>query len=126
MTDIFDLQSDFMSKAGQQVNEKTFAQSMLYADLITEEFNEFDECNNHDHKALKECCDIIVVASGYLISLLGTEKAKQAYELVHQANMAKLVGNVEKRDDGKVMKNDLYKNEIKAKLMADLAALIEY
>jgi predicted HAD superfamily Cof-like phosphohydrolase len=124
MTDIFDLQTEFMAKAGQVVSGNNFSQAMLYSDLVVEEFNEFDDCKNHDFEAVKEACDVLVVASGYLVSLLGTDKAKRAYDLVHASNMAKLEGKIEKREDGKVLKNDLFKNEIKAKLMADLVDLV--
>lgn len=125
MTDIFDLQTEFMAKAGHVVTGNNFSQAMLYSDLVVEEFNEFDDCNNHDFEAVKEACDVLVVVSGYLISLLGTDKAKRAYDLVHASNMAKLEGKIEKREDGKVLKNALYKQEIKAKLMADLADLVD-
>lgn len=125
MKNIFDMQSEFMEKAGQNVKCELISQSNLYADLVIEEFNEFYDIKNHDKEAIKECCDILVVASGYLISLLGKEKAKKAYELVHESNMAKLNGKIEKRDDGKVLKSDEWKKEIKEKLMADLANLIE-
>jgi predicted HAD superfamily Cof-like phosphohydrolase len=124
MTDIFELQSDFMSKAGQEINKLSIAQVWLYADLINEESNEFDECKLPEVEAVKEACDILVVASGYLISLLGKEKAQKAYELVHASNMEKLVGKVERREDGKILKNENFKTQIKEKLMADLAALI--
>jgi predicted HAD superfamily Cof-like phosphohydrolase len=125
MKNIFDMQSEFMEKAGQNVKGDLIRQSNLYVDLVIEEFNEFKDVKIHDEEAIKECCDILVVASGYLISLLGTENAKKAYKLVHKSNMAKLNGKIEKRDDGKVLKSAEWKKEIKEKLMADLANLIE-
>ena len=121
---IIDLQAEFMEKAGQRISGNDYKQSNLYADLIIEEFNEFDEVESDETEMIKECCDLLVVASGFLISLLGKEKAIKAYELVHNSNMAKLEGKIEKREDGKVLKNDTYKKIIKEQLMNDLAALI--
>ena len=125
VVDIFDLQSEFMDKSGQIINGFVDSQATLYSNLIQEELDEFYAENYHDHASAKEACDIIVVASGYLISLLGVEKAKRAYRLVHDSNMSKLQGKIEKREDGKVLKNDLYKKQVKEKLMSDLKNLID-
>jgi predicted HAD superfamily Cof-like phosphohydrolase len=125
MKNIFDMQSEFMEKAGQNIKGELITQADLYVDLVIEEFNEFYDVENHNRETIKECCDILVVVSGYLISLLGTEKAKKAYKLVHESNMAKLNGKIEKRDDGKVLKSDEWKREVKEKLMSDLANLIK-
>ena len=126
MTDIFELQSDFMFKAGQEVCfNKFYSQLHLYEKLVKEESCEFEEVEEHNHESAKEACDILVVTAGYLVSLLGKEKAQKAYELVHASNMVKLQGKIEKREDGKVLKSPEWKAEIKEKLVADLEALVK-
>jgi predicted HAD superfamily Cof-like phosphohydrolase len=124
MKNIFDMQSEFMGKAGQCIDASNKKQIKLYQQLIFEESDEFYNAQDKDEQ-IKECCDLLVVASGFLITLLGAEKSKKAYELVHESNMAKLNGKIEKRDDGKVLKSAEWKKEIKEKLMADLDNLIE-
>ena len=95
---IIDLQAEFMLKAGQNIDGNDYKQSILYSELIVEEFNEFDEVETDKPEMVKECCDLLVVASGFLISLLGKEKAKIAYQLVQIQILPRLKGrlNIEK------------------------------
>lgn len=128
---IFKDQADFMAAAGQNVTGGAEDQAALYSVLIEEEFAEFLDTENPRGKFaseytedVKEAVDVIVVATGYLISRLGADRAQAAWDLVHAANKAKVVGGVEKRADGKVMQNSHYKAQIKAKLNEDLLALV--
>ena len=122
---IFKDQFNFMITAGQVVLYKI---KPLYEKLVHEEYKEWDELTVFDDKVstedVKETVDLIVVATGYLISLLGSaEKAQKAWDLVHATNMAKAEAG-QKRDDGKVIQHDEYKKVLKAKLMADLRELM--
>jgi hypothetical protein len=142
------LQKQFMEAAGQVTDGSSEEVYALYKTLVDEELDEFKNAETKLEK-VKEACDVIVVGSGFVISQcgykhtdialdlfsgkvvkylcdeLGTEKAQKAYELVHASNMEKLVGKVERREDGKILKNENFKTQIKEKLMADLANLIE-
>ena len=92
MKNIFDMQSEFMGKAGQKVDVHNYDQAELYKTLVDEESEELRVewiLLNHGDSSLakvaKEICDKLVVDSGLLISLLGTEKAKQAYVTMNEA-----------------------------------------
>jgi len=133
-------QQDFMNAAGQETKTFNKDQSNLYAKLILEESDEFigASCVNttfddqedfylpviHDENTIKEACDVIVVATGYLISMLGAEGAQKAWDIVHANNVAKVAGKIEKREDGKIMKGDTGKAERKAKMMGELLELL--
>jgi len=101
----------------------------MYATLVTkEESVEFAETqepgyDGHPTDDIKEVLDIVVVAAGYLNTVLGPDKAQAAWNLVHETNLAKLKGNVEKRADGKVVVSKEWKDAMKAKLKEDLLAL---
>lgn len=142
------LQKQFMEAAGQVTDGSSKEVFNLYKNLIDEETEEFKSAEAKLEK-VKEACDVIVVVSGcvvaqlgyentdyavdymaqeavnYLCDELGQEKAQKAYEIVHNSNMEKVSGSFEKREDGKVLKSDEWKKEIKEKMMADLAELIE-
>ena len=129
---IFKDQRDFMVAAKQTVYGNDTQQAELYTRLIEEEAGEFAEACAvdvffHDGLAetVKEAVDVIVVAAGYLISAIGPEKAQQAWNLVHEANLAKTGAGMEKREDGKVIQNPHYKAEIKAKLSKALEDLVK-
>lgn len=127
MKGILNDQKEFMLAAGQFVHEQCSienVQSELYGRLCDEEFDELAESNSND-EIVKETCDLLVVTAGLLISMLGYEKAEKAWELVHASNMAKTIGQIEKREDGKVLKSAEWKKEIKAKLMSDIKELID-
>ena len=126
---IFGDQGEFMCKGGQKTDTPDNDQAELYADLIQEETEEFldahyDLQESEPEASIKEAVDVIVVATGYLISKLGVDNAQEAWRLVHASNLRKLEGSVEKREDGKILKNAEGKAERKAKLLADLKTLL--
>ena len=126
MKGILNDQRDFMIAANQFVHEQCNTknvQSDLYGNLVCEEFNELEGANSTD-EFIKELCDLLVVSSGLLISMIGYEKAEKAWALVHASNMAKTTGTIEKREDGKVLKSAEWKAEVKEKLMNDIRELI--
>lgn len=125
---IFKDQADFMTLASQDLNVGRTKQADLYATLIKEEFDEFWETQQpgyvgHITDDIKEAQDILVVTLGYLNTVLGPDKAQAAWNLVHETNLAKLKGSVEKRADGKVVVSKEWKDAMKAKLKEDLLAL---
>lgn len=126
---IFNDQADFMAQANQNIHVGFTGQADLYATLTKEEFNEFWEAQSagydgHVTDTIKEALDIIVVAAGYLVTVLGANGAQKAWDLVHETNLAKLRGNVEKREDGKVVVSKEWKEAMKAKLKEDLYDLL--
>jgi hypothetical protein len=142
MSELFDINSDasisnvildqvdFMLAGGQSAAVPNIDQIRLYATLIQEEATEFLDTLESEYLPtspaddVKEICDVLVVAAGYLISRLGMGGAMQAWNLVHSSNMRKVAGQIEKRADGKIGKGDEGKAERKAKLMADLEELL--
>jgi predicted HAD superfamily Cof-like phosphohydrolase len=87
--------------------EKSFKNSGLYANLITEEYKEFIEaCNNVDEvESLDACMDMIWVILGFCY-MKGYD-VSGAWNEVARSNLAKInpeTGKVIKRKDGKVLK----------------------
>jgi predicted HAD superfamily Cof-like phosphohydrolase len=125
---IFLDQADFMKLGGQKVSERDDEQAHLYATFICDEAEEFEaahwEFGHEKAEEVKEAVDVIVVAAGFLITLLGVEGAQKAWNAVHESNLAKAVGGVEKRADGKILQNAEYKKIAKAKMMAELEKLL--
>ena len=124
---IFHDQADLMSAFGQNT-VMDMAQAALYAGLVEEEANEFYDAARDDifgAESIKEAIDVIVVSSGFLVSVLGADNAQRAWNSVLESNAAKVVGGVEKRGDGKVLQNTEYKKTAKAKLMAELEELLK-
>jgi len=126
---IFHDQADLMAAFGQ-TKLKDLAQVAMYAGLVEEEYKEFYEAATSfpadifGAEVVKEAIDVIVVASGFLVSVLGPDGALKAWNAVLESNAAKVVGGVEKRDDGKVLQNAKYKKIAKAKLMSELEELL--
>lgn len=125
---IFKDQADFMTLASQSLGVGRTNQADMYATLIGEESSEFVETQYFDNTGhitedVKEAIDVIVVAAGYLNTVLGPDKAQMAWNLVHETNLAKLKGNVKKREDGKVVVPKEWKEAMKKKLKEDLLAL---
>jgi len=125
---IFKDQADFMALANQNLGVGYTGQADMYATLITEESLEFAETQYHTYVGhstdpVKEALDVIVVAAGFLNTVLGPDNAQKAWNLVHESNLAKLKGNVEKRADGKVVVSKEWKEAMKKKLKEDLLAL---
>lgn len=125
---IFKDQADFMSIAGQITEKKdcNCNQIALYSKLIEEESQEFTESFSGDNEAetVKEACDVIVVAAGFLISVLGANGAQLAWNAVHESNLQKLKGKIEKREDGKILKSAEYKEKAKHECMEKLKCLL--
>jgi predicted HAD superfamily Cof-like phosphohydrolase len=104
MTNPFKDQEKFMRACGQTVGEFNQQQYQLYANLISEEFNELVESSTKvgDLDAL---IDILVVTIGAIHSL-GAD-AEGAWNEVMATNFAKIdptTGQVRRREDGKVLK----------------------
>ena len=100
-------------------------QARLYIKLINEEVQELMEAiaeSAPKEDVIKELMDCIVVLAGLANSL--TSRPKKAWDLVHESNVAKVSGKVEKRADGKILKSDEYKKTLKAKLMHDLKEVL--
>jgi predicted HAD superfamily Cof-like phosphohydrolase len=100
-------QEKFMRACDQSVGEFNEAQFALYANLITEEHQEFLEATLADDpvEQLDALIDILVVTIGAIHSA-GWD-AEGAWKEVMQTNFAKIdkdTGKVRKREDGKVLK----------------------
>lgn len=121
---IFSEQACFMEQ-GKQVTNGLASQRQisLYAGLIEEESNEFLESffkKQNDVESVKEAVDIIVVAAGFLVSMLGTEGAEEAWQAVYVSNLTKVSGLIDTRVDGKILKSEEYKKTAKKALMEKL------
>ena len=80
--------------------------TMLYADLITEEFEEWMEERVETPEELKELADLVYVIYGYA-NAAGYD-LDEAIARVHENNMGRCVqpdGTVKRRPDGKILKN---------------------
>ena len=107
MTNPFRDQEKFMRACDQTVEDYNHGQVALYANLIKEEVNEFNEAYaKYDHvEMLDALIDILVVTTGAIHSM-GAD-AEGAWKEVMQTNFAKIdseTGKVRKREDGKVLK----------------------
>lgn len=127
---IFEDQADFMSLGGQGIAPKLISvsaeQLCLYANLIAEEAEEFAkefESPTSPTNDIKEAVDVIVVAAGYLISRIGVVGAQKAWNAVLESNLAKTRGKLEMRADGKILKNQAYKEQAKKELESRLAEI---
>ena len=114
---------------GQDVNGGAEEQASMYATLIAEEAGEFLETqaigfDGGPEQEIKEAVDVIVVAAGFLISKLGEQGARKAWNAVLESNLAKVAGGVTTREDGKVLQNSEYKKVAKAKMLEQLRALL--
>lgn len=107
MTNPFRDQEKFMRACDQTVDDYNHGQVALYANLIKEEVDEFNEAYaKYDHvEMLDALIDILVVTTGAIHSM-GAD-AEGAWKEVMQTNFAKIdseTGKVRKREDGKVLK----------------------
>lgn len=127
MTDIFELQANFMTKGGQDIAGGNDSQSSLYATLVDEETAEFQEAWARYREsgsvedrilAIKEICDLLVVASGWLVSEVGVDKAGRAYRTTHYSNLRKVdeKEQITRREDGKVVVTAEFKRAEKERL----------
>jgi predicted HAD superfamily Cof-like phosphohydrolase len=107
MTNPFRDQEKFMKACDQTVEEYNHGQVALYANLIKEEFEEFNDAyKQYDHvEMLDALIDILVVTVGTIHSM-GAD-GEGAWKEVMATNFAKIdkeTGKVRKREDGKVLK----------------------
>jgi predicted HAD superfamily Cof-like phosphohydrolase len=107
MTNPFKDQEKFMRACDQTVEDYNHGQVALYANLIKEEVDEFNQAYaKYDHvEMLDALIDILVVTTGAIHSM-GAD-AEGAWKEVMQTNFAKIdseTGKVRKREDGKVLK----------------------
>jgi predicted HAD superfamily Cof-like phosphohydrolase len=107
MTNPFRDQEKFMRACDQTVEDYNHGQVALYANLIKEEVDEFNQAySKYDHvEMLDALIDILVVTTGAIHSM-GAD-AEGAWKEVMQTNFAKIdskTGKVRKREDGKVLK----------------------
>ena len=101
---IFEDQRRFML-AGQQEVTYNPDQIKLYEKLIDEEYWEFRDALRTEplENQLKECTDLLVVLSGWLISQ--GINAQSLWDIVHANNMAKVSEPPKKDANGKILKS---------------------
>ncbi len=97
-------QEALMVAFGQDVSGGSINQAEMYRTLVAEEAEEFREASDLK-ESVKEAVDVIVVASRFLISVLGEQDARRAWNAVLESNLAKVTGGVTTREDGKVLQN---------------------
>jgi predicted HAD superfamily Cof-like phosphohydrolase len=97
---------EFIKACDQERNENNIR---LYFKLINEEYNEFINANN-DVETLDACMDMIWVILGYCY-MKGWD-VQGAWNEVAQSNLSKIdsnTGKVIKREDGKILKPEGWK-----------------
>ena len=107
MTNPFKDSAKFMTACEQSITGMNEAQFKMYADLITEEYNELAEAIAAGDRVetLDALVDILVVTIG-AINSMGAD-AEGAWREVMATNFAKIdrrSGKVLRREDGKVLK----------------------
>jgi predicted HAD superfamily Cof-like phosphohydrolase len=121
---VFNDQAIFMKACGQTVGERNPEQFKLYKDLIGEEVNEFfDAVDRGDQVEIFDALlDIIVVCAGAGHSL--GFPMEQGWDAVQASNMRKVnpaTGQVDRRDDGKVLKREGWRPPNLKRLLEDAA-----
>ena len=109
---LFHDQYEFL-QAGD-VEQFTDESEMLAFRLIEEEHAEFVNTDEYikysDSEAIKEALDLMYVTAQYLNVTIGPDKAKECWDALHANNMSKCInGKLIKREDGKVLKPEGYK-----------------
>lgn len=100
---VLDMVREFVTLTEQTPN------TMLYADLITEEFEEWREERVETPEELKELADLVYVIYGYA-NAAGYD-LDEAVLRVHRNNMGRCQqddGTILRREDGKIIKNPNY------------------
>lgn len=103
---------DFMLAAGKlsPAEENRADEIDLAANLIEEEFIEWQNETPDNPKDFKEALDLLYVVCQYLNTVYGPEKSELGFTALHENNMSKTHGGaILFRDDGKVMKPRGYK-----------------
>ena len=107
---IFHDQWEFIQAAG--IGTGTLGSKELAESLVFEEFKEWVEEDSFPNK-VKEALDLIYVISQWLNDSIGPTTAEYCWDLLHANNMLKVAGTwVEKRADGKVLKNNVPKLDL--------------
>jgi predicted HAD superfamily Cof-like phosphohydrolase len=122
MSNPFNDQKEFMEADGQTVDGFNPKQSLLYLELIDEEYQEYMDTEPRTPEELKEMIDVLVVVIGKIISI-GVDPQK-AWDIVHATNMAEVGENTQYDENGKIIKSEESKAR-KAQMMKDLQALID-
>ncbi len=98
-----DMVQEFASVTGQS------GTPMLYDNLITEEYSEWFKEEPHTVNDLKELADLVYVIYGYANAC--GYNLNEAITRVHQNNLGRCIqpdGTVQRRFDGKIIKNPDY------------------
>lgn len=129
MSNPFDDQADFMIAAEQSTDQYNPDQTMLYLDLVAEEFKEVLSAVSIEG-LVKELADLIVVSIGALHSI-GVDP-ESVWDAVHASNMSKCTMHPDtgrpmlvKRADGKVLKPETYAAPDIRSLIAEIDGLPE-
>lgn len=107
-----DMVKEFASVTGQ------VGTPMLYDNLITEEYGEWFKEEPHTVNDLKELADLVYVIYGYA-NACGYDLS-EAIVRVHQNNLGRCIqpdGTVQRRFDGKIIKNPQYPPVVLADLL---------
>lgn len=98
-----DMVREFMSVTGQRPDPN------LQAALMGEEFDEWEDTKPYTVEELKELADLVYVCYGYA-EACGYD-LDEALVRVHQNNIGRCIqpdGTVQRREDGKIIKNPDY------------------
>ena len=116
---VFDDQAMFMRACGQTVGEKNQAQFKLYVELIKEEVKELEDAENFPD-VFDALLDIITVCIGAGHS--AGFPMVEGWDAVVLSNLRKIdpeTGNVQRREDGKILKPASWKAPDLAKLLKE-------
>lgn len=97
-----DMVKEFADRTGQEPDNN------LYLRLIEEEYREFSD-EWEPHKELKELADLVYVIYGYANAM--GYNLDEAIKRVHENNLGRCIqpdGTVQRREDGKILKNKDY------------------
>ncbi len=106
---VFADQRLFMEACGQTTDRANFQQITLYADLINEEYQEWQHAPMGSIDDIDACLDMIVVIAGYMASH-GWPMERLWAEVI-RSNMSKVdpdTGKVTRREDGKILKPEWF------------------
>lgn len=112
MADVFNDVHKFLIACGQTANIQNHSQAELYKKLIDEEYKEFIEAYESGDKVeeLDACFDMIWVIVGFMKSR-GWD-CESAWEEGAKSNLSKIdkkTGSVIRREDGKILKPEGWK-----------------